>query len=372
MKIALFGGPGRQAACRPWCAPVVALALLAGALGVPPLRAAPLAEADARPALAVAAFQHSVIQAVHNTGKRLVAVGERGLILLSDDDGASWRQARVPVSVGLTAVRFPTPSQGWAVGHFGTVLHSADGGESWQVQLRGGQAAELMLADARLRARDDVEQSAAVASAQRMVDDGPDKPLLDLYFADEQHGIVVGAYNLILATRDGGQTWQSLSARLDNPGARHLYAIAGGGSSLYIAGEEGRVFRSDDLGASFTRLATPYQGSYFTVAADAASVVVAGLRGNAFRSSDRGQTWSQLQSPAPVSVVASLLGRDGRLILANQAGQLLESRDQDARLQPLAAAPLPPPTGLALQASGELLVSSLQGLVRPAVRPAQH
>lgn len=371
MKIALFGGPGRQAACRPWCASVAALALLAGALATPPLLAAPLAEADARPALAVEAFGHAVIQAVHNTGKRLVAVGERGLILLSDDDGASWRQARVPVSVSLTAVRFPTPSQGWAVGHFGTVLHSADGGESWQIQLRGAEAAELTLADARAHAGDDAVQSAAVASAQRLVDDGPDKPFLDLYFADEQRGIVVGAYNLILATRDGGKSWQSLSARLDNPGARHLYAIAAGGDSLYVAGEEGRVFRSDDLGASFTRLGTPYQGSYFTVAADAASVVVAGLRGNAFRSTDRGQTWSPLQLPAPVSVVASLLGRDGRLILANQAGQLLESRDMGRNFRALNSAPLPPPTGLVLQASGELLVSSLQGLVRPA-EPAQH
>jgi photosystem II stability/assembly factor-like uncharacterized protein len=59
---------------------------------------------------------------IARAGKRLVAVGERGIVVLSDDDGATWRQASVPVSVTLAAVQFPTPTQGWVVGHYGVVL----------------------------------------------------------------------------------------------------------------------------------------------------------------------------------------------------------------------------------------------------------
>src|SRR5688572_16714729 len=55
--------------------------------------------------------------AVTRAGHRLVAVGERGTVLLSDDAGASWRQARVPVQVTLTAVRFVDERTGWAAGH---------------------------------------------------------------------------------------------------------------------------------------------------------------------------------------------------------------------------------------------------------------
>lgn len=372
MQIALPCGSRRNVATRQWCASVLALSLVLGfgAFGASSPARTPLTDADSRPALSVESFDHAAILAMQNTGKRLVAVGERGLILLSDDGGRSWRQARVPVSVTLTAVRFPTPDQGWAVGHFGTVLHSADGGESWSVQLRGAQAAQLALDEATARNGAD-RQSAALASAQRLVDDGPDKPLLDLYFADERHGIVIGAYNLILRTEDGGKSWQSLSASLDNPGSRHLYAIAGTSTYLYIVGEEGRVYRSADHGASFTRVSTPYQGSYFTVAGQGDSVVVAGLRGNAWRSDDHGQSWRRLELPQPVSVVASLFLRDGGVLLLNQAGQLLRGDSQATSLELLGSLARPAPTGMVRNAASVLLVSSLQGIVRPLV-PAQH
>ncbi|MCP1603101.1 Uncharacterized protein SAMN05216577_11351 [Pseudomonas citronellolis] len=372
MQIALPSGSRRRVATRPWCSSILAvsLVLVSGAFGAGAPAALPLADADSRPALHAESFEQAAILALQDTGRRLVAVGERGLILLSEDGGRHWRQARVPVSVTLTAVRFPTPEQGWAVGHFGTVLHSDDGGLSWSVQLRGGQAAQLVLDEA--QARDGADsQSSAVSNAQRLVEDGPDKPFLDLHFADEKHGFVIGAYNLILRTDDGGRSWQSLSTRLDNPGSRHLYAIAGAGAYLYIVGEEGRVFRSADHGASFTRLNTPYQGSYFTVSAHGDSLVVAGLRGNAFRSDDHGQSWSRLALPQPVSVVASQLQRDGSVLLLDQAGQLWQGGSSGTRLEPLARTALPAPTAMLRNAAGELLVSSLQGIAQPAM-PAQH
>lgn len=84
----------------------------------------------------------SVLNAVVLAGTRLVAVGERGVVLLSDDNGRSWRQAgSVPVSVALTDVHFVSATHGWAVGHSGVVLHSDDGGETWMRQLDGNQAA---------------------------------------------------------------------------------------------------------------------------------------------------------------------------------------------------------------------------------------
>jgi len=62
-------------------------------------------------------------------GDRLVAAGERGRILWSDDDGQSWRQARTPTSVTLTNIRFVSPREGWASGQMGVILHTLDGGQ---------------------------------------------------------------------------------------------------------------------------------------------------------------------------------------------------------------------------------------------------
>lgn len=191
----------------------------------------------------------AVLQTAAQAGPRLVAVGERGLVVLYDDQGRHWRQVPVPVSVGLTAIRFVDAQYGWIVGHGGVVLASRDGGQTWVVQLDGRGAAERVRQEA--QASGDARQ---IAEAERLVADGPDKPLLDLYFFDRLHGLVVGAYNLALTTEDGGHTWQSIGRRLDNPRALHLYSVRARDNELLIAGEQGLVLRSTDRGAHFPRL----------------------------------------------------------------------------------------------------------------------
>ena len=79
-------------------------------------------------------------------GDRIVAAGERGHIIYSDDGGESWKQGEVPVSVTLTGVDFGTEQHGWAVGHSGVVLHSSDAGATWDLQLTGVDAARLAIA----------------------------------------------------------------------------------------------------------------------------------------------------------------------------------------------------------------------------------
>src|SRR5262245_35617679 len=74
----------------------------------------------------IKAARSVLVGVTHAPGGRWMAVGRRGHILYSDD-GSSWNQALVPVSVDLVAVHFPTKQQGWAVGHGGVILHSADG-----------------------------------------------------------------------------------------------------------------------------------------------------------------------------------------------------------------------------------------------------
>ena len=50
------------------------------------------------------------------------------------DHGQTWKQAKVPTQNLLTAVNFPSPSKGWAVGHEAVILATQDGGDSWEVQ----------------------------------------------------------------------------------------------------------------------------------------------------------------------------------------------------------------------------------------------
>jgi len=252
-------------------------------------------------------------------GARMVVVGERGHVLLSDDQGANWRQSKVPTRATLTSVYFVDAQLGWAVGHDEVIVRSEDGGETWT----------------RVHSAPDKEQ-----------------PLLDVWFKDAQTGFALGAYGTILASGDGGVSWTqqtfvpqplipaAKSTRqaqagddeyLDesSAGDMHLNAIArAGDGKLYLAAESGHILRSDDEGQSWLELPSPYEGSFFGVLPlDGASLLVFGLRGHLFRSDDAGATWREI-STGTVAMLTNGLRLDPQtIVITGLAGTLLVSRD---------------------------------------------
>ncbi|HSV68678.1 MAG TPA: YCF48-related protein [Methylibium sp.] len=281
-----------------------------------------------RPALRLTHPERAALVDVGLAGPRIVAVGERGVITLSDDGGATWRQAVVPVSVTLTAIHFPTPRLGWAVGHGAAVLHSADGGETWKTQLDGIKAAALALQAARSAAVSNGAGDKRLKAAEQLVAEGPDKPLLGVHFLDGRHGVVVGAYGLAFETQDGGASWLPLMDRIENAGALHLYAVDSQGDRLCIAGEQGIVLRSIDRGRSFGRVPSPYDGTYFAVACGSdGSIFLGGLNGNAYSSVNGSGTWQKVDSGFQASIVSIRRTSGGRLLVADQAGRVMRSDD---------------------------------------------
>lgn len=309
-----------------------------------------------RAALISSQANQAVLLGAAVTGShRLVAVGERGMVLLSDDGGQHWRQGAVPVSVTLTAVRF-AGQHGVAVGHGGVVLTSSDGGEHWALRLDGRRAAALALHAAQA-ANDPVQ----IENAQRLVDEGPDKPFLDVAIDKNGQLLVVGAYGMMFASPDQGQSWSAWMGRLDNPDGLHLYTIRQRGNNLLVAGERGLVLRSVDAGASFERLETPYKGSLFTAELLGGSeIIVAGLKGSLLRSPDGGATWQRLTADDASSFTGSSLGADGALYLVTQAGHVLGL--QQSALVPLSQQDLPSLNGIVTVDADHVVVLSNRGL----------
>ena len=231
----------------------IALAgLLAALLGTPSLT--PAGADDPTPPDDPLAVESLLLDAAV-AGPRVVAVGERGRVIVSADGGESWKLARTPTRALLTAVHLHDERSGWAVGHDAVILRTRDGGETWQLV---HQAPE------------------------------EERPLLDVWFRDEHRGFAVGAYGFFLATDDGGDTW---SARAISQDDYHLNALAPAGAKrLYLAAEAGVAYRSDDDGETWVELSPPYLGSWFgALALDADAVLLTGLRGHLFRSPGRGR-----------------------------------------------------------------------------------
>lgn len=320
-----------------------------------------------RPSLMSPKALGAAMLAVTRAGSRLVAVGERGTVLLSDDHGQHWQQAPAPVQVTLTCVTFADARHGWAAGHLGTILHSDDGGQTWRKQFDGIAAAARMAEAA--RASGDAE---ALADAQALVNEGPDKPFFDLSFVDTRRGFAAGAYGLLFATADGGQTWQPLPAHAANPQGLHLYGLRATADQLVVAGEQGLLMRSVDGGASFSALSSPYNGSFLGLLQTPGGQLVAhGLRGSAYRAGPDAARWERLESQTAATLGASAVLPNGGFVLVSQVGEVLIAPPNATTLRRLPVREAVPIAGAALAADGALVLASLRGMRRLASLPIE-
>jgi photosystem II stability/assembly factor-like uncharacterized protein len=327
-----------------------------------------------RPAIESPLASRGMLQGMARVGNRLVAVGMRGHIVVSTDNGATWKQSKVPVSSDLVAVYFPSEKNGWAVGHDGVVLATTDGGDTWVKQLDGRQQNALLLKSLTEKSQANpgsAELKEMLAEAERYKEQGPDKPILDVWFENDTTGYIVGAYNLIWKTTDGGQTWESLFDRTENPKFLNLYAIRPTANGLYVVGEGGLVMKLDPATQRFKALPVDYKGSFFGVVDAKPAVLVYGLRGNVFRSEDGGKTWTKVNAGLPATVVSGTRLGDA-VILADQSGRLATSTDAGKTFTPLAMPKPMPITSVVDGGEGKLAITGLGGaMVAVPAAPAR-
>ena len=316
-------GPG-FAPARLFCCGLAVVALLFIALAKP---AAQPVDGNAIPARLA---KRSLLLDVHGWGERVLAVGERGHILLSTDGGKNWQQVAAPTRRTLTGVFLIDDQTAWAVGHQSVILKSGDGGETW---------------------------------AKANAENDPETAYLDILFLDAKTGFIVGSYGKFLSTSDGGKTWTE-AKQDDDPHFSHIIPAPDGG--LWLTGEFGTVRRSGDRARRWEPLATPYEGTFFgTLPLAKGGAVVFGLRGNIFRSED-GKAWKQVESPTQSLLHGGLALADGRLVLTAAAGQLLVSADEGRsfRLATMPGAESATATSLWQAADGGVLLTSDKGVHR--------
>jgi len=251
-------------------------------------------------------------------GNRIVAVGTYGNIVYSDDGGEHWQQAaQVPTQVLLTAVTFVDERNGWAAGHDSLILRTRDGGVNWTIAYQ-----------------DPVPEG-----------DVP-KPILDIRFADPLHGVAVGAFAFMLVTADGGEHWQVIDTAdlydlLEAAGLEpepNFNAIAPRDDGFLIAGELGTLLfyqpgaapgnGAPDIPASPWRiLNSPYRGSFFGVdVLRSGELLIYGLRGHCYRSRDDGDSWAEIPTDTTANLYATAETNAGDLIVAGAGGTLLRLR----------------------------------------------
>jgi len=275
-----------------------------------------------RPAPVVAIKPDRIILLdIKRVGERLVTVGERGFVLLSDDAGRTWTAKPTPVTRALTGVAFKDTKVGIAVGHGASLVRTEDGGGTW---------------------------------TQVPLEDAGSDSLLGAQYLGDDHFIAYGAFGLYLDSTDAGRTWQRRTilseestggASEASPGDegdeypdeafdRHISRVIQVDSTLLLVAESGTLARSDNGGATWTKLESPYQGSFFgALRIDDGSVLVYGMRGNVYRLLDLGATWQKVELGTTASLMGGAQLGDGRILLVGNTGLLALSRDGGRTLE---------------------------------------
>jgi len=287
--------------------------------------------------------EHGVLLGLAHAGPdRVVAVGNAGHILLSDDAGATWRLAKSPTDELLTAVTFTSPTEGWAVGQDEVIIHTTDGGESWTQQHIKADADQVLF---------------TIISLPAQAGGG-------------QHLFSSGSYDLTLETLNGRDWTEGKIPDLDDD--YHLNCAVNRGDDILITGEAGHAFIR--YAGAWTPMKLPYEGSQFACALGPdGSFYSFGLRGTAFRALPGAKDWTKLVSGTQRSFFGATNLASGKLALVGSNG-LISLLDTASN----AFAMLPPVTGATLSAvlelkGGKLVVAGDDGvhLVDPTAVTAE-
>lgn len=313
----------------------------------------------------------ALLLAVAEGDQRAIAVGERGHIVVSESR-QDWRQVLdVPTRSTLTAVD-AVGNSAWAVGHDQVILHSSDGGLTW-VRQRAQPFNEDNLDDPRNGAPFlgvlflDQHSGFAVGAYGLMMrtDDGGENWRAVPITAGTEAAAAAAATSVGDPDRDEW-TFSDEDLELDAESDPHLNAIVRtGDGSLFVAAERGAAFRSTDKGNTWERIQLPYEGSMFGAIGYASRrVLVFGLRGNALESDDLGDSWRALDTGTELSLQGgAALGESGAVIVGNDGLVLVRGEDGEVKRRKFE------PGGvlsdvLPIGGSGQLVLAGEHGLNR--------
>lgn len=237
-------------------------------------------------------------------------VADLGRTFHTVDGGQTWERQDAENKRAAVSITCPDRDHLWAAGQVGQIWHSQDGGKGWQAQ-----------------------------------DSGTKRQLLSVAFVNTRRGLAVGDFGTLQRTEDGGATWTKVPlpkeiklppdvAEVVDPGDVVLSAISfADPDHVWIAGEFGVILASSDGGLTWQSQESPVQNTLFGIFfADQQRGWAVGLESTLLRTTDGGATWQKQEVETPWGFSLALydvavrgnygwaVGNSGMLLNTNDAG----------------------------------------------------
>lgn len=238
------------------------------------------------------------------------AFGNYGIIIHTCDGGKTWERQESGGENILPKGQFLNLNKGWVCGMGGTILYTTDGGRHW---LPGKTGTEKYIVDISFV---DEKHGFAVGESMTMlktVDGGKtwesmikeeekqDIHLSGVWFVNPLCGWVVGEFSTILHTKDGGKTWkkqicQDLIPKVDEtqweqpmPGLLNVYFI--NPKQGWIQGMDGVILMTEDGGERWVKLPKVTEHALYNMVVIGKHGWMVGDKGTYLTSEDGGRTW---------------------------------------------------------------------------------
>jgi photosystem II stability/assembly factor-like uncharacterized protein len=271
----------------------------------------------------------------HNANK--AAVGKFGLIFVTADGGKTWQRKPSGTSKTLTGVSFADHRHGFIVGSAGTALASGDGGATWRAQASGtkdqllgvyaqsptqvfavGAFGTLLSSSdgGRSWSRHELKWDNLI---ERIVkESGYVEPNLNaVYFSSAEIGWVVGEFGLVLHTRDGGRTWLSQRYGSDLP---QLYAVQFRDERTgWAIGQAGSLIRTTDGGERWSLVELQTTRDLYDLSVEGDHGIIVGA-GAVLVSNDGGSSWKAARSSIQDQWLAGVALKSSEAIAVGEGG----------------------------------------------------
>lgn len=239
----------------------------------------------------------------------VVAVGEEGAIVRSEDGGTTWKKQQSTTDVTLWAVHFWSADSGVVAGDGGTILTTSNGGTTWTRRPSGlDTSARSFLFGVAMRGDTLIAVGGELSTYSSAILTSTDRGItwskkllgeslfLDrIVFIDASTMVAVGMHLAttgggIYRTTDGGTTWVTV-----HQSSELITSVASVGNRVIAVGSGGMVYASDDGGATWPSAIPVEQYDLLDVTLDSrGNGVVVGDAGTVLATHDSGATWTTI------------------------------------------------------------------------------
>ena len=260
------------------------------------------------------------------------AVGGKGIIVHTEDGGKTWNEQTSGTKNVLNSVAFLDAQCGWAVGDYGLVLRTKDGGMKWtetRTEYSWGRLLSIVFADAKRgwAAMDDGTILHTKDEGINWEQQSRESRLSSVFFLNERCGWAVGEEGAILHTPNGGNKWE----RQTSGTGQWLSSVAFANEQVGCAvGSLGYILRTVNGGRTWKGQYSRGRWLYSVAFVDDKTGWAVGEDGIIVHTRDGGKTWTKqisgfkdnLYSVAFVSVEDGwAAGRNGTILHTDDGGQ---------------------------------------------------